>query len=500
MVLLKENAWVNVVAIFVILIVGVVTYFKWAYKFWQRLGVPYLEPTIPFGNVQQVVLVQTSRGEVLAEQYKTAKAKGYKHVGLYGFTTPEYMPIDLNILKNILVRDFNYFCDRGLYTNEKVDPLTAHLFLLTGNRWRKLRAKLSPTFTSGKMKTMFNAVVECCQKLKQVMDVLHSQGPINIKNLLERFTTDVIGSCAFGLNCNSFDDPNSAFCKISKRIFEPTNLEKIKSLTAFFFPFINKLFQIHVLPTDVSDFYINIVRNTVKYRQTNNVARNDFLQILIDLMKDDSGLTIEDVAAQAFVFFLAGFETSSNVMMYCLYELALDQNIQEKLREEVNSVMERYDQVMTYESLNDLVYMRQVLDEVMRKYPPLPVLSRICTIDYKVPNIDFVLKKGTRVMIPLLGIQNDPEYFPEPEKFNPERFASKNKELLNQFCYMPFGEGPRVCIGLRFAFLQMKLGLSILLKNYKFSINKKTQLPLKMNPKPLVLSPIGSIWLNVEKI
>ncbi|KAK4878167.1 hypothetical protein RN001_010673 [Aquatica leii] len=349
MVLLKENAWVNVVAIFVIVVVGVVTYFKWAYKFWQRLGVPYLEPTIPFGNVQQVVLVQTSRGEVLAEQYKTAKAKGYKHVGLYGFTTPEYMPIDLNILKNILVRDFNYFCDRGLYTNEKVDPLTAHLFLLTGNRWRKLRAKLTPTFTSGKMKTMFNAVVECSQKLKQVMGVLHSQGPINIKNFLERFTTDVIGSCAFGLNCNSFDDPN-------------------------------------------------------------------------------------------------------------------------------------------------------MLDEVMRKYPPLPILSRVCTIDYKVPNIDLVLKKGTRVTIPLLGIQNDPEYFPEPEKFNPERFASKNKELINQFCYMPFGEGPRVCIGLRFAFLQMKLGLSILLKNYKFSINEKTQLPLKMNPKPLVLSPIGSIWLNVEKV
>ncbi|KAK4878617.1 hypothetical protein RN001_011123 [Aquatica leii] len=256
----------------------------------------------------------------------------------------------------------------------------------------------------------------------------------------------------------------------------------------------------HAIPSDVSDFYIDVVRNTVKYRKTNNVVRNDFLQILIDLMKDESGLTIEEVAAQAFVFFLAGFETSSNVMMYCLFELALNQEIQEKVREEVNVVLQRHNQVMTYDSLNDMIYMRQVLDEVMRKYPPLPILTRVCTIDYKIPNIDLTIKKGTRVIIPLLGIQNDPDYFPKPEKFDPERFAPKNKEKLHQVCYMPFGEGSRLCIGLRFAFLQMKVGLSILLQNYKFSLNEKTQLPLKINPKNFTLSPIGSIWVDAEKI
>ncbi|KAK4878618.1 hypothetical protein RN001_011124 [Aquatica leii] len=497
---LHESLWVNAIAVFTIAVVGFVMYCKWVYKYWERLGVPYLKPTVPFGNVQKVFFVKMSRGQVAAELYKTAKTKGYKHVGVFGFTTPEYMPIDLEIIKNILIKDFNYFCDRGFYINEEVDPLRGHIFFLNGNRWRKIRAKLSPTFTSGKMKMMFNIVVECGQKLNQFMDSQYKQGPINIKYFLERFTTDVIGSCAFGLNCNSFDNANSDFCKYAKRVFEPTNLEKLKGLSALFFPSLINFFQINVTPVDVSDFFLSTVRNTIEYRKTNNVVRNDFLQILIDLMQDESGLTINEVSAQAFVFFLAGFETSSNVMMFCLFELALNQEIQEKLREEVNVVIKRYGQALTYDGLNDMVYMRQVLDEVMRKYPPASILNRVCTMDYKVPNTNLTLKKNTRVTISLLGIQNDPEYFPEPEKFDPERFLPEKKEKLNQFCYMPFGEGPRLCIGLRFAFLQMKIGLAVLLKNYKFSINQKTQLPLKMNPKPLVLTPIGSIWLNVEKV
>ncbi|KAK4878619.1 hypothetical protein RN001_011125 [Aquatica leii] len=495
---LCQNIWFNIIALLALLVIGFVTYCKWVYKFWKCLGVPYLKPTIPFGNAKEVFFLKLSHSELAAKHYKKAKAMGYKHVGLFGFTRPEYMPIDLEIIKNILVKNFNYFCDRGFYVNEEDDPLSGNLFMLSGSKWKNIRAKLSPTFTSGKMKMMFSIVIECSQKLNEVMNVQHKQGPINIKNFLERFGTDVIGSCAFGLSCNSFDEPNSDFCKFSKRSFNPTKLESLKDLGLVYFPAINKFFNVKVFPKDVSDFFLSTVRNVVEYRKTNNLVRNDFLQILIDLMQSSHGLSIEEVAAQAFVFFVAGFETSSTVMMFCLLELSLNREIQKKLREEINSVIGRFG--LTYESLNHMVYMRQVLDEVMRKYPPIAVLNRICTKDYKIPKTKLVLKKGTPVAISVLGIQNDPEYFPEPEKFDPERFAAENKEKLNQFCYMPFGEGPHMCIGLRFGFLQMKVALSILLKNYRFSLNEKTKLPLKMNAKSFILSPERSIWLNVEKI
>ncbi|KAK4878613.1 hypothetical protein RN001_011119 [Aquatica leii] len=493
--LFYDSVCLNVISIFAVLIIGIVTYCKWAYKYWERLGVPYLDPSIPFGNIKEFILLKLSVAEVSAKHYIAAKAKQYKHVGIFGFIRPEYMPIDLELIKCILTKDFNYFTDRGYHYNEENEPLSGNLFLLGGNKWKKTRTKLTPTFTSGKMKMMFNIVVECSQKLKQVIETEHKQGPINIKKFLEQFTTDVIGSCAFGLNCNTFDESESDFCKYAKRLFLPTTFEKIKGFCTVYIKSIHKFFNMKIIPTDVSEFFLKTVRNTVEYRQANNVTRNDFMQNLIDFMKTESSLTIEEVAAQAFVFFVAGFETFSSVMMYCLLEVALNQEIQDKLREEVN----RYEQI-TYDSLNGLVYMRQVVDEVLRKYPPIAFLNRACTKDYQVPNTKLVLKKDTPILISILGIHHDPEYFPEPEKFDPERFSLENKERLTQFSYMPFGEGPRLCIGLRFAFLQMKIALAMLLKNYKFSINNKTQLPLKMNPKSFVMSPMGSIWLDVKKI
>lgn len=87
------------------------------------------------------------------------------------------------------------------------------------------------------------------------------------------------------------------------------------------------------------------------------------------------------------------------------------------------------------------------LSETLRKYPPLPILNRICTKEYKVPGTDTVLEKGVRVMIPVMGIQRDPEYYPDPETFDPDRFSEENRKNIKPFTFIPFGDGPRVCIG-----------------------------------------------------
>lgn len=99
-----------------------------------------------------------------------------------------------------------------------------------------------------------------------------------------------------------------------------------------------------------------------------------------------------------------------------------------------------------------------------------------------------------------MGVHYDEEYFPEPEKFDPERFSEENKHSRHQYSHIPFGEGPRICIGLRFGIMQSKVGLAYLLKNYRFTVNKKTQEPLKMSAKSFVLAAEGDIWLNAERI
>lgn len=143
-------------------------------------------------------------------------SKGCKHGGLYITLSPTSLIVDLDYLKNIMARDFHYFDDRGKYYNKKTNPLSARLFAIGGLKWRHLWTKFNPTFTSGKIKMMFQTLVNCVPNLLEKMDSDRGKGiPINIKGT----TTDVIGFCAFGLDCSSYKDENSPFKWYSRRYF-----------------------------------------------------------------------------------------------------------------------------------------------------------------------------------------------------------------------------------------------------------------------------------------
>ncbi|KAF2886791.1 hypothetical protein ILUMI_19382 [Ignelater luminosus] len=165
------------------------------------------------------------------------------------------------------------------------------------------------------------------------------------------------------------------------------------------------------------------------------------MQILIDLKNnakaeakedigksDDKSLTVEKIAAQAF-------------------ELALNSEVQDKLREEISKTFERYEQNITYEGVMQMKYLDPVVDETLRKYPPISVIPRVSEENYQIPNTEVIINKGTRVLISVLGLHHDPEYYPSPDTFDPERFNEENKKSIPPFTYIQFGERPRVCIG-----------------------------------------------------
>lgn len=219
---------------------------------------------------------------------------------------------------------------------------------------------------------MFPSLMECTISLQETVQH-HSQTaePLDTKEVLSCFTTDVIGSCAFGLECKSFKDKNAPFRKYGKLVFTISKLQAIRRLLSFAFPGLGKLLRFRIIRKEVSDFFVQVVRDTVTYRETHNVSRRDFLQLLIDLRKsskkDGEGgevdvLTIEQMAAQAFAFFVAGFETSSTTMTFCLYELARHPEIQKKVRKEVIEVLGRHEGQVTYEAIQEMKYMGQILD------------------------------------------------------------------------------------------------------------------------------------------
>lgn len=151
-------------------------------------------------------------------------------------------------------------------------------------------------------------------------------------------------------------------------------------------------------------------------------------------------------------------------MTFTLLLLAQHPEIQAKTRQEIQTVLDKHNGQLTYECLNEMTYLRQVIDglfcnyleklkstiiytESTRLYPPLLTLARRCVKDYQLRDTNITIEKGTPVVISTYGLGRDPEYFPDPEKFDPDRFSTENKALRHQYVHLTFGEGPRNCIG-----------------------------------------------------
>lgn len=188
-------------------------------------------------------------------------------------------------------------------------------------------------------------------------------------------------------------------------------------------------------------------------------------------------------------------------MTYCMYELSLNEEIQEKAREDVRKALKKYNGELTYDAIGDMDYLEQCINESMRKNSAVAVVRRVALQDYKLPGTDIILPKGRTVFIPVQSIQWDEEIYPDPQKFDPDRFTPEEIAKRHPFAHMPFGEGPRICIGLRFAMVEMKIALAKILMKYKFTLDRsKTSVPLKMSAKGMLRMASEEIVVNISSL
>ncbi|XP_058788666.1 cytochrome P450 6a8-like [Phymastichus coffea] len=485
------------------------------FSYWQRHGVPQDEFTVPFGIFGiDSFMKRISLGNVVKNSYDKLKKNSFH--GLYMFHSPYIMINDPELIRHVLVKDFANFCDRGLYDNAEIDPLVGHLFFLSGDKWRTLRAKMSPTFTSGKLKHMFPLLNDIAHEMILVTEEnLRKTNIIEMKDLIARYTTDTIFSLAFGLNSQSLKYPDSVFRHYGSLALE-TNL--ISGYLGLFAPKILYALKQPFTDPKVIKFFTELFKDMVDKRRSEKIKRRDFLDSLIDLMdneqivdreienssKDISAekiarrLELLEATAQAFVFFIAGFETSSSIATHCLYELALNPQIQEKVHKEIDELKNNF-KTFTYETLLQLEYLDMVFYETMRKHPSVPFLNRVCINDYQIPNSNYTIPSGMGLIISVSGLHMNPDIFPEPENFDPTRFSKENMAIRHPYSYIPFGEGPRICIGKRLGILQSKMALFHLLSNYKFSVCEETPIPSYYSPISIVQSPRDGMTLKIEK-
>lgn len=236
------------------------------------------------------------------------------------------------------------------------------------------------------------------------------------------------------------EDENSEFLKYGHRLFDLTPLELMKFFFATDNPNLARKLGILFNPKECGEFFLNTMLQTFEYREKNKIQRNDFVSLLLGLKES---LTKTELAAEGMLVFAGGFESSSALMSFTLYELALDQEIQNRLREEILSAIEENGGKITYDLLFGLKYLDMVVSESLRKYPPFPLHMRKCEKDFQIPGTELVIPEGTTIELPCYGFHWDAEYFPQPEKFDPERFNEENVKKIVPFSYTPFGEGPR---------------------------------------------------------
>ncbi|XP_055610022.1 cytochrome P450 9e2-like [Uranotaenia lowii] len=490
------------------------------------------------GSTGPLILHRVSFNDFIYSIYN--KYPGVKVFGLFDLTTPMFVLRDPELIKAVGVKDFDHFVDRrqifGDCTNDSPDVyFNKMLVMLTGQRWRDMRATLSPAFTGSKMRLMLNLMTDYCGQAIPILkqQALDNGGYLNyeMKELFNRMGNDIIATCAFGLQVESIGNKTNNFYMMGKQL---TNMNRwkpiLKAITMRLFPSLLNKFNIDIFDQEQTHYFADIIREAVRTREAKGIVRPDMIQMLMQAQKgtlkhveeshteSEAGfatvqesnvgkqsvaksMTEPELIAQCLIFFLAGFDSISTMLMFMSYELALHPEIQQCLYEEVRETHNKLEgEPINYETLQQMKYMDMVVSETLRFWVPAAI-DRLCIKDYTLDDgngLKFTIEKGTAVWFPSYGIHHDPKYYPNPEVFDPERFSDANRRNINMDAYLPFGVGPRNCIGSRFALMEMKALIYAVLLEFKLERTEETQVPLKMAKGFVSIQSEKGVHLRVQ--
>ncbi|XP_069942985.1 cytochrome P450 3A11-like isoform X1 [Cherax quadricarinatus] len=408
-------------------------YSRWCHSYWSSRGIR-TPPFLPFlGHMHKKLPIFQSRWDYYDEVYH--KYGGASLCGLYDLFRPVLMIGDPVLVKGILVKDFEHFVDREIFRAEEGSITNETLTRKSGDEWKALRAIMTPTFTSGKIRGMFPLVCNKADTLVSFTLKKAAQKPyVDMKDNFGRFTMDSIASCAFGIECNSFKNEEPEFAKWAAAFFEFSFAKFIKFTLFNMYPRICNALGFKIESNSVK-FFTRVVKEIIAARKSGQ-RREDYLDILLDAQSSLISPT---------------------------------------------TVPENHTSITHVPSVTEK-------QESLRLYPPAASGERFCTKTYKIPGTKVILHPGDIVIIPFWSLHRDSRYWSEPEMFHPDRFMPENKGKIISYTHMPFGMGPRNCIAKRFALMEAKVALAKLLLRAELHLRSNQQ-ELKLEKISLILRP-----------
>ncbi|KAL3865966.1 hypothetical protein ACJMK2_043310 [Sinanodonta woodiana] len=498
------NWFLMIVAVLFLLIMYSV--YKQSY-FWS-LGIPGPTP-IPYMGIIPSIAKQG-----LQETDLRLMQKYGRHVGTFFGNIPQLLISDPEMIKEILVRRFSEFTDRS-QSFRNTEFFDSAVNVAAGEHWKFLRSTLSPTFSSGKMRNMTPLISRCLEKLIQNAKNMSEGGKsVEMKNLFGAFTLDVICSTGFGIEVDSQSNPNDPFV-VNARKAMTVSIVGPRILLGMMFPDLQRFIRnIPLMDQKAIDFFIDATKSVLNERRKSTSDNyRDLIQLMINAHKETSdktaendevpnydsykkrGLTDREILANALIFLLAAFDTTSSLLTFVSYCLAVNQDVQDKLISEIDKELGK--KQPTYDNVFKLQYLDMVVNETLRVYPPATRFNREASADTKVCGVK--IPKGLDLTVVVNAVHFDPEFWPNPHKFDPERFSSQNKGNIKPFTFLPFGAGPRNCIGMRLALMEAKMAIVEMLQNFRFCTVPETEIPPKLD-KGALTKPANGLYLKLEAL
>lgn len=429
--------------------------------------------------------------EFLTDPLKFTVEQSQKLGGL--FRVPFYyrkmfILTDLEAIRHVLVNNQKNYRKSPAYSQLK-QALGNGLVTSEGEFWRHQRRLAQPIFYKSQMDGLFKTMGEVATNyFKNLEHRIDENGDIDLTKEMMNITADIVLKTLF-----SSDNPSN-----QKEMYETMEIAQNYIMHRVTNPHlipINYINGKHRRFKKTMKLFDQNVLDLIKERRTDPNPPHDLLTMLLMAKDEDTGEGMSDkqLRDEAITVYSAGHETSANALAWTIFLLSKKPEIVQKIRDEVDQYLT--DEIPTFEDIRNLKYTQQVIEEGMRLYPPAYAVGRENIKEDEI--IGYKIPRKSIIFISIYALHRDPKFWENPEEFDPSRFEPEKVKQRPRLAYLPFGAGPRMCIGNHFAMMEMQLILALWVKKFRFSLDENH--PIEMNPL-ITLKPKYGIKMNVARI
>ncbi|EDV54770.1 probable cytochrome P450 310a1 [Drosophila erecta] len=447
------------------------------YSHWRRRGFPSEKAGITWSFLQKAYRREFRHVEAICEAYQSGKDR---LLGIYCFFRPVLLVRNVELAQTILQQS------NGHFSELKWD-------YVAGYRRFNLLEKLAPMFSAKRLSEMFGQVQKVGDHFIQHLLDGEVQGgllEVDLQQELRVYSVNIIANLIYGLDINNFEHKDhilTSYLSHSQASIQSFTLGRLPQKSSYTYRLRDLIKQSVELREDHGLIRKDILQLLVRFRNGNEVGGDKWQ---LDPINDaDKLLSVKRLAKVAEDLLKVSLDAVASTLTFTLLEILQEPLIVEKLRAEIVELSNKNGQ-LEFEELNGLKYMDMCLKETLRKYPPLPIIERVCRKTYSLPNSKCTIDEGKTLMVPLLAMHRDEKYFSEPMKYKPLRYLQTGNDVdqcedrTTSNVFIGFGIGGSQCVGQNFAKLVIKVALIKLLQNFHLELDPKQVKGLKVSHRP----------------